>query len=204
MSKSMDMKSLKMGRKKPAVRPEIPSLEGQSIFISVGNTHELSRTKNHKEEWHTWKVYVHVLNEKKSNASGPSDHIKEVEFLLHPTFNKRRVKRKAPQPFCVERTGWGTFGVEIKMTMHSNRKIEFIHQLNFSKPVTEKVYEVELRKLDLQMINPQEIKGYDKHMVPNIPIHEAYVAGASSVPRVRLFCQHAKNASVKTSSYVRG
>lgn len=81
MSKSIDLKNLaRMGRKKPPVLADIPALEGQAILLSVGNTHELVKTKQHKEEWHTWKVYVHVLDEKTSQASGQSDHIKEVRL----------------------------------------------------------------------------------------------------------------------------
>lgn len=65
------------------------------------------------------------------------DRIRQVEYLLHPTFETRRIQsreRQAPGgPFAITRVGWGTFEIPITVTFKDGSRWSLTHQLSFAE-----------------------------------------------------------------------
>jgi transcription initiation factor IIF auxiliary subunit len=61
------------------------------------------------------------------------DRIRTVEYLLHPTFEPRRVQsseRHAPGgPFAITRAGWGSFVIPITVTFKDGSQQSLSHEL---------------------------------------------------------------------------
>jgi transcription initiation factor IIF auxiliary subunit len=64
------------------------------------------------------------------------DRIRRVEYLLHPSFEPRRVQsreRQTPQgPFAITRVGWGTFQIPITVTFTDGTQWSLTHRLSFA------------------------------------------------------------------------
>ena len=111
--------------------------------FAVGNTHRLLPEAS--QNMHRWSCYVHPYIPYKFRA-GTFPHpsrmmslwIREVTFMLHPTFSPASVTVTRP-PYKVERQGWGVFRIDIRIVYRCGCAETFQHMLNFEIPRTEAV-----------------------------------------------------------------
>jgi len=85
---------------------------------------------------HKWKMYVRSADAEKD--------IEKVEFQIHPTFQPNKIMVSAA-PFEVERTGWGTFTVVVKVYFQpalNKPMCQFNHDLVFEEKGEFKEYDV--------------------------------------------------------------
>jgi hypothetical protein len=61
---------------------------------------------------------------------GAEKVVQQVEYILHPTFSERHITCNAA-PFSFERIGWGTFTVDVALTLKTGKKIQAKHPLTF-------------------------------------------------------------------------
>jgi transcription initiation factor IIF auxiliary subunit len=77
--------------------------------------------------WYRWKVFV-------AEDDSTLDSIKEVVYLLHPTFsNPRRVIKDPATGFALESAGWGSFDMTVTVVFKDNRKEMLTYFLDLSK-----------------------------------------------------------------------
>lgn len=111
--------------------PPTPQNKLSQLTVRVGNLYELvpggqfPLTNNQ----HKWTMFANCENVSNEN-------IRSVEFNLHPTFFPSRIV-KTQAPFTVQRVGWGTFLVGVKITMWDGFEFNAQHYLKFeSDPTT--------------------------------------------------------------------
>jgi len=75
---------------------------------------------------HEWKLQLDAESAK---------YVSEVTWGLHPSFNPSQVKC-TESPFDISRRGWGTFEVNVSITLkpeHSKRILQSVHKLTFKE-----------------------------------------------------------------------
>jgi transcription initiation factor IIF auxiliary subunit len=83
--------------------------------------------QNDSQKWYEWIVFVDESNE-------VLELIKEVDYLLHPTFpNPRRSKKDPTIHFALESSGWGVFRIAITVFFKNGARLETSYYLDFSK-----------------------------------------------------------------------
>ena len=97
-------------------------------------THEIEqngltfRTEAEKVEnnWYDWQVEL-------ADSAEPMDQIREVEYLLHPTFPKRvRRSEDANDHFALKSAGWGEFDIVARVYYKNGDEKTVIVPLKFS------------------------------------------------------------------------
>lgn len=100
--------------------PAAPSKRVKGVKVIrnfvIGNEAHVLPHPEHPEptpEGHTkgWKVYVRPL----PNGPDITSWLKKVQFKLHHTYENASRTIEAPGPFEVKETGYGEFGVEIRL-----------------------------------------------------------------------------------------
>ena len=85
-----------------------------------------TRAEQVKENWYKWQIEV---------AGPPSElnQIREVEYILHPTFPNRINHRTDPTTnFRLESSGWGEFDITVNIYFHNGDEKTFIIPLKLS------------------------------------------------------------------------
>merc|ERR1719498_705384 len=91
--------------------------------ITIGNT----CSPSNNDRYYTWKMFV-----KSASGEDLGKLIKQVEYVLHPTFtNPKVVVTKAP--FYLRRRGWGTFPVGVNISGYNGQIFNFTHDLSFER-----------------------------------------------------------------------
>lgn len=93
--------------------------------LTVVQSHRRVEPAAGSENAHRWRLRL---------ADGSEQWVAQVTWVLHPTFRQREVVCREP-PFAVERIGWGTFdvGVRIQLRPELGRgPVEASHELTFA------------------------------------------------------------------------
>ena len=98
--------------------------DSSALEITVGNT----CIENRSSDLHsfTWTLTVVPSN---------ADLVKQVKFELHPTFKPSTVIMDS-EPYEIQRTGWGTFEVEIVVSTVTGQEHKLSHLLSFKEPTS--------------------------------------------------------------------
>jgi len=79
-------------------------------------------------DWFQWKVFVDEDEETLAK-------IKEVEYLLHPTFPEpKRVVKDRGSAFSLESAGWGSFNMLVTVRYKDGREERTRYFLDLNKP----------------------------------------------------------------------
>ena len=114
--------------------PVVPSLEFDntptlSKKLVIGNEYEEIKSTGISGNGHKWKMFV--------RGQEIDQFVDYVVYELHPTFQPSKVTVKTA-PFELERSGWGTFTVVVKVYFKSALKkkpCRFEHDLTFGQSV---------------------------------------------------------------------
>ena len=115
----VDKKSLKIEEKFESKKPlekKIVEKKPKTKKLIVGNTHQQK-----DKEVHIWKCFV------KPEEEGS---IESVHFHLHPTFTQKDILI-TESPFEIERSGWGTFKINIDIKFSDGKEHSISHDLSF-------------------------------------------------------------------------
>jgi transcription initiation factor IIF auxiliary subunit len=75
-----------------------------------------------------WSVWL-------EGSSEELDHVKQVMYVLHPTFhNPVRIVDNRATKFRLETSGWGTFTIHAKVVDHAGRETYLDHPLTLLYP----------------------------------------------------------------------
>jgi transcription initiation factor IIF auxiliary subunit len=78
-----------------------------------------------ENNWYDWQVSL-------ANSDQPLDQIREVEYLLHPTFPKRvRSTTDAADHFALKSGGWGEFDIIARVYYRDGDEKTIIVPLKF-------------------------------------------------------------------------
>lgn len=98
-----------------------PTKEEAPVKVAIVQSHFLLESKDPVDNnIHKWGLQI---------GEG-SDQVSEVMYILHPTFRNNEIKY-TEAPFAIERTGWGTFTVQVKITLKSGKTLTSEHPLTF-------------------------------------------------------------------------
>lgn len=114
----------------------------EPISVEIGNSAELVRESG-SQKWYKWKIFVRQSAE--SAALAP-DAIASVRFDLHETFDPPSVTIDGPGPFELQRTGWGTFGVKVRIVFRDDvhlAPMSVKHKLSFARDGSRRTYNVQ-------------------------------------------------------------
>ena len=79
-------------------------------------------------DWYRWKVFV-------DEGENKLNEIREVEYLLHPTFpNPKRVIKNSESAFALESAGWGSFNMLVTVRYKDGRVEMTRYFLDLNKP----------------------------------------------------------------------
>jgi len=113
---------------------QIKALKLNDVQIEVGNYHvKIDPTYKDDKNVHKWTMAVRLPAHLSKQGYHTSDFVQSVEYTIHPTFSPNVFK--VSSPFTLERRGWGTFDVGVKVTLKPHLKgpiINFEHHLNFT------------------------------------------------------------------------
>lgn len=93
----------------------------QQIQVEIGNDVEVLPETEGRNRF-KWTIYVRPLVD---------GFVTRVTFQLHPTFQPKIISL-VDAPFEVERTGWGEFGIGVKIHI-GEQEFEFVHNLCLSE-----------------------------------------------------------------------
>lgn len=108
-------------------RPTAPSNPVAATNPQKLELHAENTAAEVSKDWWSWTVYI----------EGPSealDQIKCVEYTLHPTFVPQVVQvcdRGTGLAFALNREGWGTFRIDIRILLKSGQSLRTYHDLRF-------------------------------------------------------------------------
>ena len=105
--------------------------------IIVGNISKfipLEKREKNDQASHKWMVYVRGP----PNSPDITSYVKQVWFILHPSYMPNDMIEVSKPPFTVTRRGWGEFPVRIQLVFHDprNKPVDIIHNLKLDKTYT--------------------------------------------------------------------
>jgi len=113
---------------------QIKSMKLNDVQIEVGNFHVMvDPTYKDDPNVHKWTMAVRLPASLSLQGFRVDDFVESVVYTIHPTFSPN--KYKVQYPFQLERRGWGTFQVGVKVTFKSHLKgptLILQHDLNFT------------------------------------------------------------------------
>src|SRR5687767_4935045 len=79
------------------------------------------------DDWWNWEAFI-------DGTPNELDQIKEVEYILHPTFVEpvRKVRARATK-FCMQTEGWGAFKLKAYVTKKDGNTIKLEHEIQLQK-----------------------------------------------------------------------
>lgn len=130
-------KKLRVRKKKITARNErlIKPRKGMTQkMIVIGNS---CTSTDNKSVPYEWTVYARGIDNEDITP-----FVKQVTFVLHPTFFPREVTVREP-PFQLRRRGWGVFDMGVLVTFHDGQVLKFRHSLSFSTDhPAERIYDI--------------------------------------------------------------
>jgi len=131
------------GRRLEKITDQIKTLQLANLQIEVGNYHtNVPPTYPNDPNVHRWTLAVRLPTMLSNQGLQIGDIVESVEYTLHPTFSPS-VVQVSSAPFKLERNGWGTFEVQVKVALKPQFKgtvLKVAHALSFQEHETFKAY----------------------------------------------------------------
>jgi len=113
---------------------QIKTIKLNDVQIEVGNYHvKINPTYKDDPNVHKWTMAVRLPASLSKQGFRTCDFVESVEYTLHPSFSPNKIN--VSSPFTLERRGWGTFNVSVKVTLKPHLKgpiVNLEHHLNFT------------------------------------------------------------------------